>query len=224
MMKNKKKKSEENICEICGREYKMQECEYCRKEKQWKEQFEKNRLNMFPSRIVRDLKKDLISDEVAKKFSDLWKKHESLFFFGDVGSGKTLLACRILLEMIKNNYVEGRTSCTYDFVSVPDLLRRLRKAIINQDEETESDIIEHLYDVDYLVLDDLGAEKASDWVLQELYLIVNHRYEWLKHTIFTSNYEISELANVLDDVRIPSRLNRMCYCMKIDYRSAEHEQ
>ena len=173
---------------------------------------------MFPSRIVKDLKKDLISDEVAKKFLDLWKKHESLFFFGDVGSGKTLLACRILLEMIKSNYVEGRTSCTYDFVSVPDLLRRLRKAIINQDEETESDIIEHLYDVDYLVLDDLGAEKASDWVLQELYLIINHRYEYLKHTIFTSNLSLPELKKQFSDIRIPSRIDRMSKVKKVNYR------
>ena len=56
--------------------------------------------------------------------------------------------------------------------------------------------------VDWLVLDDLGIEKTSDWSFQTLYLIINQRYEKLKPVIFTSNLSLEELAGQLGDDRL----------------------
>lgn len=208
-----------SICEKCGREYKMSICEFCKRERIWKERVRKEFLNSLnlPSRLMDDLKRYNFPPDKIKKAINDWEECGNLYLTGDTGSGKTLFACAVLIERAKLDYIEN-SFYTYDFVSVPDVLRRLRKAMINQDEETESDIIEHLYNVDYLVLDDLGAEKTSDWVLQELYLIINHRYEWLKPTIFTSNLTLPELEEQFSDRRIPSRIDRMCKVVKVDYR------
>ena len=69
---------------------------------------------------------------------------------------------------------------------------------------------------DLLVLDDLGAEKTSEWVEETMNLIVNTRYNERRLTIFTSNYE-----DIPDDTdpnsllfrighRMRSRLHEMC--------------
>ena len=67
-----------------------------------------------------------------------------------------------------------------------------------------------------LVLDDLGAEKTSDWVEETLNLIVNTRYNERRATIFTSNYEEKEDRTDPESLlmrvgfRMHSRLYEMC--------------
>ncbi len=51
------------------------------------------------------------------------------------------------------------------------------------------DILRPVMDADLLVLDDLGAEKTSEWVEETMNLIVNTRYNERRLTIFTSNYD-----------------------------------
>ena len=50
----------------------------------------------------------------------------------------------------------------------------------------------------------------SDWAYQTLYSLINHRYDWLKTTIITSNYTLDELQDNWQDDRITSRIKRMC--------------
>jgi DNA replication protein DnaC len=64
--------------------------------------------------------------------------------------------------------------------------------------------------VDLLILDDLGVDKPSDWVLNVLYNIINYRYENLKKTIITSNFSLDEIAEAFNDNRITRRIERMC--------------
>jgi len=90
------------------------------------------------------------------------------------------------------------------------LLGELRNTFSNQ-EHTEMEIITKYSTAEYLILDDIGAEKVSDWTLQSLSIIINNRYEYLKPTIFTSNFNLDQLADKLGDDRIPSRIFGMCY-------------
>ena len=86
---------------------------------------------------------------------------------GQVGTGKTHLleaAARVQLEL-------GHT-VRYDYV--PDLLRELRGSF--DDGPSLHELVEWRQGMDLLILDDLGAEKASDWVTQELTSLVDRRY------------------------------------------------
>jgi DNA replication protein DnaC len=75
---------------------------------------------------------------------------------------------------------------------------------------------------DLLVLDDLGAEKTSEWVEETLNLIVNTRYNERRITIFTSNYEIKDDLTDPDSLavrvgfRMWSRLHEMCDFVRLD--------
>jgi len=62
--------------------------------------------------------------------------------------------------------------------------------------------------VPVLLLDDIGAEKASEWVKQTLYLIIDNRYGNMKKTFITSNLTLNQISNQLDD-RISSRIAGM---------------
>jgi DNA replication protein DnaC len=84
------------------------------------------------------------------------------------------------------------------------------------------DILRPVMDADLLVLDDLGAEKPSEWVEETMNLIVNTRYNERRPTIFTTNYEDLPDETELDSLRVRvgyrlhSRLHEMCEFLEYD--------
>jgi DNA replication protein DnaC len=84
------------------------------------------------------------------------------------------------------------------------------------------DILRPVMDADLLVLDDLGAEKPSEWVEETMNLIVNTRYNERRPTIFTTNYENLPDEAEMDSLkvrvgfRMHSRLHEMCEFLEYD--------
>jgi len=101
-----------------------------------------------------------------------------------------------------------RNSC--DVYNVTQLLYTVRREIGT--EGTLQDRL--LYNSNFLILDDIGAEKVTDWVEEFLYLVVNTRYEKNHPMIFTSNLPLSKLADKIGD-RIVSRVKEMCHIIEI---------
>ena len=107
--------------------------------------------------------------------SDAIEEHldqgHGLWLMGDVGTGKTTLAMLVSKAAVE----AGRTVAIY---SLPRLLARIRRTYdAESGEDSYLQFFERLTSVDLLHIDDLGAEKRSDWVLEQLYAIVNERYE-----------------------------------------------
>src|SRR3712207_8982740 len=71
------------------------------------------------------------------------------------------------------------------------------------------ELLDQLTSVDLLHLDDLGAENSSDWVLEQLYSIVNQRYEDEKSLVITTNLDPDELGKQIGD-RTVSRIIEIC--------------
>jgi DNA replication protein DnaC len=71
------------------------------------------------------------------------------------------------------------------------------------------ELIDRLAAVDLLHIDDLGAEHRTDWVLEQLYAIVNARYEAERAIVATTNLEPDALREALGD-RTVSRLEEIC--------------
>ena len=71
------------------------------------------------------------------------------------------------------------------------------------------DFLDRLAQVDLLHIDDLGAERRTEWVLEQLYSIVNTRYEEQRATLVTSNLDHEALTAQVGE-RIVSRLEGMC--------------
>jgi DNA replication protein DnaC len=125
---------------------------------------------------------------------------QGLWLMGDVGTGKTTLAMIVSTAALD----AGRTVAIY---SLPRLLNLIRDAI-----DTEGGMVgflDRLAAVDLLHIDDLGAENTTDWVLEQLYSIINTRYEDERAMIVTTNKNYDELIEQLGE-RTVSRLVAIC--------------
>jgi DNA replication protein DnaC len=139
----------------------------------------------------------------------------NLLITGKTGCGKTHLSIALLYELIKNDRDAGRT---IKFVPAIELLLEIRRSF-NDNLITEFEIVKRYTGYDLLILDDLGAEKISDWTISTLYLILNNRYNNLKPIIITSNLSITEIEQQIG-ARIASRLaeGRVINVTMPDYR------
>ena len=95
------------------------------------------------------------------------------------------------------------------FVNTVDLLDEIRESFKLEQDEMAVGIEAIAAQVDLLVLDDIGAERVTDWVLERLYKLVNRRYMDCCSTIVTTNLDEQKLS---DRVSYPlvSRLYEMC--------------
>jgi DNA replication protein DnaC len=122
-----------------------------------------------------------------------------LWLTGGFGTGKTALAMIVSKAAIDR----GRSVAIY---SCPRLLGVIRESI---DAGGVLDFLDRLGEADLLHIDDLGAEHRTEWVLEQLYSIINARYQDERSTIITSNLDRDELAAQLGE-RIVSRLEACC--------------
>lgn len=157
----------------------------------------------------------------ARTFLDIDASVSGMILLGKPGSGKTHLAVGVLREVVKRNVARDPMflSLLSRFVVVPELLDKLRERI---NDSSIPDPLPRLVEAPVLVLDDLGREKASEWVADRLYVLINARYNAERQTIVTSNSELSELAARGYEAMI-SRLRDGAAVVKItasDYRKA----
>ncbi len=128
---------------------------------------------------------------------------DGLWLEGDVGTGKTTLAM-----LVSRHALDAGHSVSIS--SLPRLLNQIRTAAYDDDRANGyEDLLERLTAVDLLHVDDVGAEKTTEWVLEQLYSIVNARYEAERSIVITTNLERDELAEQINE-RTVSRLEEMC--------------
>lgn len=124
----------------------------------------------------------------------------SLLLLGPTGVGKTYEAFGAIRELAVTGVQAKWVAAT-----AADIYAALRPRPL-VDSETE---FKRFADAAVLVVDDLGAAKATEWTEEVNYRLINHRYEAEKPTLITSNVLPSQLGQALGD-RVSSRLMEMC--------------
>jgi DNA replication protein DnaC len=140
---------------------------------------------------------------------------KGLLLRGRHGVGKTHLAVAMLRDIITAKGARGY------FYETRELLKLVRDTFATAGE-SELDVLRPVLDADILVLDDLGAEKTSEWVQETLGLVVNTRYSERRPTIFTTNLDdTADTTNpnsmyVQLGARTRSRLFEMCHWVDME--------
>jgi len=105
-----------------------------------------------------------------------------MLFIGPIGTGKTHLAVGIIEELIRSKGVH----CL--FCDYRELLKEIQNSYNPNVQTTELEILRPVFDVEVLVLDELGAVKPTEWVWDTVSHILNSRYNEKKTTIITTNF------------------------------------
>ena len=141
-----------------------------------------------------DAEVENLSEDLKNLIQKAIEEDKGIFIYGNTGVGKTYF-----LEAIAN----AKRANPENFVA---LLVEFRDAM------QKGSYFEKLQDFtnkEYLFIDDIGAEKLSDFVLEFLYLVVNKRYENMKRTILATNLNLKEFEERYGE-RILSRIAEMC--------------
>lgn len=147
-------------------------------------------------------------------------KPQGLFIAGDIGTGKTFLASCLCVNLLKKNR-------QVLWCNVSEVLRALR-ATFNNSRLSEEEVLRSYTAPAILVLDDLGKERPTEWAVEQLFSIINARYDKRKPVIVTTNYGGEDLVRRLtprpdadgyaDDTTaraIVDRLREMCYSVTL---------
>lgn len=144
-----------------------------------------------------------VPKEIRALFEKMRETRRGIYIHGAIGCGKTHAAWALAKQW------EESTKRPPLFWNVSELIRSIKKDFDKHpyDREKEEEYI--MGHRGLLFLDDLGAERATDFVADTLYLIVNRRYEEELPVIVTSNLDLGELSDRVGD-RIASRIAGMC--------------
>lgn len=150
---------------------------------------------------VRQWVHDLVGAALATSRTEsvALKTGPSLLLLGPTGTGKTFQAYGALRAL-----AETGVQVRWVFTTAADAYARLRP----RHRVDAEDEFERLAGVPLLVLDDLGAAKASEWTEEVNYRLINSRYEHERATLITSNVAAPHLGAALGD-RVTSRLVEM---------------
>ena len=129
--------------------------------------------------VLREVRRycDTLSEQLANG--------RGMWFTGDFGTGKTTLAMLISKTAMERDH-------TVAIYSLPRLLAMLRETFRDDARYSLSQLVDRLCSVDLLHIDDVGAEQTTAWVLEQLYTVVNTRYEDRRSLILTTNLIKSE--------------------------------
>ena len=170
--------------------------------------FDRNPVAQMPDSVVRPVR------AFIRGLEEHLDAGRGLWLFGDVGTGKTTLA----MLVAKSALEAGRSVAIY---SLPRLLNEIRRTYDEGSDSSYVDLLDRLAEVDLLHVDDLGAEKSSPWVLEQLYAIVNARYEGERSMVITTNLDRPALVDQITE-RTVSRLEEMCDVIPL--HGADHRQ
>lgn len=165
--------------------------------------------------------------KAAEKFvADYPAVDRGLLFHGATGVGKTRLLCSVGNQLIKEKDVEVA------YIDWNDLTREMRSGedTASRDFETIGLLIQRLARAELLLFDELGASRPSPWVEDNIYFLVNRRYNDNRVTLFASNYfdkKVGSEETLSERIgnRIRSRLYEMARSIEImgvDFRQKHH--
>lgn len=158
-----------------------------------------------------DTDKEIIkkTKNYVKHFEEMRKNNVGLLLYGNVGSGKTYIACSIA------NAIITEYSYNVKMRNFAQILNDLQKGGFTLDR---NEYIEQITNPALLILDDFGIERNTEYALEQIYNVINARYLKARPTIITTNLNFKDIEQEQEDImlgRIYSRIIEMCLPLRV---------
>lgn len=147
------------------------------------------------------------AEDIQKGYST-----RSLFLTGDVGRGKTHLSAAIANEVLAGGN-------TVIYRRATDLFQFIRQSMFEENGPKYRAIMDQLRNCDLLVIDDLGAEKTSEFNIEQLVILLEERNDRDKPWIINSNLSLTEISDVYGN-RVSDRILERAVAFRMDRASS----
>lgn len=128
----------------------------------------------------------------AEQFPANFRAGRSLLLTGNVGCGKTHLASAIIRTVVADR-------CRALIIPAGDIVSIARASMVPDSGYTDRDVAVHLGALDLLVIDEVGAQKGSEYELGLLHSIIDRRYQAVLPTVMISNLSADGLKSYIGD-------------------------
>lgn len=149
--------------------------------------------------------------KLARRFVKGWEKAKAggygLLFLGSCGTGKTHLACAIMIELLKEY------AFSYPrYYKASEIFSAVRSTYQAGASTNEEETLKFFSSIQLLVIDEVGVQKGSEAEKRILFSILDNRVTSNKPTILMSNLGPKALAELLGD-RLYDRVRSKCVPM-----------
>lgn len=158
---------------------------------------------------------------------------DGVYLYGKTGRGKTRAACGAIRAFVERHVREVEGTWLYvgpraKFVNVPEWFWDMKDTYSHKGV-SEREVFDRYARAKLLVLDDLGKGSKTDWAVERLYLLLNHRCNEHLPTIVTSNYGLARLASMLvtdEETSQPfaSRVLKTCGNRGVELTGVDHRR
>jgi DNA replication protein DnaC len=144
-----------------------------------------------------------ICKRYSEKFPEMLRRNQGLLLCGGVGTGKTYAAACIANDLMNRSVS----------VVMISFVRILRGVHGFKEENRDDRFMNRLMSTKLLIIDDLGAERGTDYAVENVYSVIDSRYRSGKPMILTTNLTPTEMQEATDIrySRIYDRLFEVCY-------------
>ena len=182
--------------------------------------FDRERSKRFEFTFANDDKRNEKASELLKKYCDNFDEHKKegvgyVLHSNQNGGGKTYLACAVANELID----KGKKVLVTDFLALrdrlfkPEAYKSGASVFANKD-----DVIKHLLDYDLVVIDDLGVEQSTEFMLEVEYRVIDALTDALVPLVLTTNYTLAEIrgSEDINKRRVLDRILGSCALLSVD--------
>ena len=156
----------------------------------------KNQNDLQAFRALNEYKEDVVNRVAAGEGLYIWGK--------STGCGKTSWACKIMSHYFRKIAFSTGLENEGLYIFLPTFLEDLRENYDSKDPDFEQ-VLSMVKECKLLIIDDIGAEKVTEWVAERMVSLIHSRYSNGLSTIYTSNLSPDELKAKLGD-RIAGRV------------------
>lgn len=136
------------------------------------------------------------------------QKFENIFLYGETGLGKTFLSHCIAKELLDSTHSVIYFSAFRLFDLFAD------SAFGRRENTTASELEQHIFECDFLIIDDLGTELVNSFVSSQLFLVLNERILRKKSTLISTNLNLGTFADTYSE-RVFSRISSNYLMLKL---------